>query len=607
MEHSEDLLFGIASIFVLGIGAQWFAWRLRVPSILLLMLFGCLAGPVSGWIDPDELLGDLLLPVVSLSVAIILFEGSLRLRATDLREIGGPLWRLLTVGVLVTWLLSALGAGVFLRLDMAAALPLGALLVVTGPTVVGPLLQHIRPVGPVGPIARWEGIVIDPVGAVLAVLVFEAAATVRSGLYQQAMLGAVAGMLRTSLIGLLIGGLAAVLLVFLLRRHWIPDRLQSPVALMAVVTAFAASNRLQPESGLVTVTVMGVWLANQPSVTIKHILEFKENLSVLLISTLFILLTARLRFEWLELLGLGGVAFLAAIILVVRPAAVFASTARSSLKWRERAFLAWMAPRGIVAASIASVFALENPEFGQNMVAATFVVIGGTVAVYGLTAGPLAVRLGVASPNPQGVLIASAHPAARAIGHALQSAGFEVLLVDSRFSNTRAARMEGLAVHHANLLSESTIDDLNLGGIGRFIALTPNDEVNSLAALHFVDLFGRANVYQLAPEREGSGRTDTSSEHLHGRLLFKSDLTYRNLDAMFAAGGVVKTTKLTDEFDYSAFRQFYGENALILFVIREGRQLAVCAADQEFSPRPGQTLLALVIPDEEQPAASTAS
>lgn len=601
MSHGEKLLLDIAGIFVLGIGAQWFAWRLRLPSILPLMVFGFLAGPVSGWIDPDEMLGDLLLPAVSLSVAIILFEGSLGLRVAELREIGGPLWKLLTVGVLVTWMLCALGARVLLGVDTGTSLLLGALLVVTGPTVVGPLLQHIRPVGPIGPIAKWEGIVIDPVGAVLAVLVFEAAETVRSGSYQQAVMGAVAGIVRTSLIGVVLGGLAAILLVFLLRRHWIPDRLQSPVALMAVVAAFTASNQLQPESGLMTVTVMGVWLANQRLVTIKHILEFKENLSVLLISSLFILLTSRLRFEWLQVLGWGGAAFLLLLVVVVRPAAVFASTAGSPLKWQERAFLAWLAPRGIVAASIASVFALENPAFGQNMVAATFVVIAGTVAVYGLTAGPLAVRLGVASPNPQGVLIASAHPAARAIGHALKSAGFEVLLVDSRFSNTRAARMEGLTTYHANLLSESAIDELNLGGIGRFLALTPNDEVNSLAALHFIDLFGRANVYQLTPEREGSGRTDTASQHLHGRLLFQPGLTYRGLDAMFAKGGAVKTTKLTEEFDYSAFRKHYGEEAVILFVKREGGELTVCTADQPVSPRPGQTLLALVFPGDDEP------
>lgn len=580
---------------MLGVGSQWVASRLKVPSILLLLTTGVIAGPVLGFVRPDRLLGDLILPLVSLCVAIVLFEGSLSLRLKDLKQIGRPLFLLLTVGVFITWFLCTLGARFILQFDLSLALLIGALLTVTGPTVVGPLLRHIRPVGQVGPIARWEGIVIDPIGAVLAVLVFGAFDAVQVAEFKAAAVIAVAGFLKTMTVGAIFGVAAAVLLREMLRRHWIIDHLQSPFALMLVVAAFTGSNLLLHESGLVTVTVMGVVLANQHAVSIRHIIEFKENLSVLLISSLFILLSARLDLRQFHEIGWRGPAFVAFVILVARPASVMLSTVGCGMKLSERLFLSWLAPRGIVAAAVASVFALQLGGNGsEQLITATFLVIVGTVVTYGLTAGWVANRLGLSVPNPQGVLIGGAHPFARSVAEALKNEDIRVCLIDRNPENLKAARMLGVQTFYADILSEAVNEELDLGGIGRYLAMTPNDEVNSLSAGHFVEVFGRAEVYRLSSPDEGQKRREKSSELLDGRVLFANDATYSRLDGKMRSGFTVKATPLTDEFSFERFRELYGPSAVVLFAIDDSDRLTIMTADREHSFRSGQTVIALV-------------
>jgi NhaP-type Na+/H+ or K+/H+ antiporter len=348
----EHLLVGLASIVVLGIAAQWISWRLRMPAILVLLVVGFVAGPVAGFVHPDALLGDLVFPLVSLSVAVILFEGGLSLDIAELRDLGRVIGRLLTVGALVTWALSTVFAILLLGLPPGIALLFGAVLIVTGPTVIIPLLRHIRPTARVGSAVKWEGIVNDPVGAILGVLVFEA--LIAGGL-EAGLSMVVPGMMNAAVVGTLIGLAAASVVVLLMYRHWLPDYLESPVALALVFMAFAGANHLQQESGLLAVTVMGSALASQKLVSVHGIVEFKENLRVLLIAVLFIILAARLPLTDPDYFGMGSIGFFLALVLVVRPAAVLASTWGSSLNWRERTFIAAMAPRGIVAAAVSDL------------------------------------------------------------------------------------------------------------------------------------------------------------------------------------------------------------------------------------------------------------
>jgi NhaP-type Na+/H+ or K+/H+ antiporter len=558
-----------------------------------LLAFGFAAGPVTGWLDPDAMFGDLLFPLVSLCVGLILFEGSLGLKFDEIRDVGGSLRSLLTIGVLVTWLVVALSARWILGFDWPIAVLLGAMLTVTGPTVVGPLLRHIRPTGRTGPIARWEGIVIDPVGAILAVLVFEAV-QIGDAQIGHAFTHGLLGLLKTAAIGGVAGWGAAWFLARCLKQHAIPDHLESPVALMLVAAAFVASNHLQHEAGLLTVTVMGIVLANRRDVDVRHILEFKENLTVLLISSLFILLAARVDLAAFGALGWRGLVFVAAVILLARPLSVFASTTRSRLSTQEKIFLAWLAPRGIVAAAVASVFSIRLGEHGAGIVPATFLVIVGTVVVYGLTAFPLARRLGLATANPQGILIASAHPGARAIAAALKAAGFRVALVDVNRDHVRTANLEGLDATYGNVLSEQAIEDIKLGGLGYFLALTPNTEVNSLAAMHFAELFGRANVFRLSAPGSEASRKTASGRHYRGTVLFDHDLTFAELDRRFESGASLKCTPLTDEFTWEDFRQQHGESAVPLFVCSSSQKLTIVTADKAAEPKSGDRVIALV-------------
>ncbi len=594
---SEHLLVGLAAIIVLGIGAQWLAWRISLPAILLLLVFGFIAGPVTGLINPNQLFGNLLLPLVSVTVAIILFEGGLSLKFSEVREVTAVIRNLVTVGVLVSWVLTSLASYLIFGLGLQISILLGAILVVTGPTVIIPLLRHVRPSGRVGSILKWEGIIIDPIGAVLAVLVFEVIISV--GL-EKATTQVVVSIFKTLVIGTVLGLAGAKLVIVILKRHWVPDFLQNPVSLMIVVFVFVCSNVVQVESGFLSVTLMGIALANQKWVSIKHIVEFKENLRVLFISSLFIILASRLTIDELSyVLNFKGFIFLVLMILVVRPLSIFISTYFTDLNLKEKLFLSWMAPRGIVAAAVASVFALRLAEAGyeqaERIIDITFLVITGTVAIYGLTAFKVARRLGLAKPNPQGLLMVGAHTWARSIAKFLHENGFQVSLVDSNWANVSAARQEGLQAYYENILLEDISEDIELDGIGKLIALTRNDEVNSLAALHFIEDFGRSQVYQLPKLSKFSARSEESiPQHLRGRLLFGAEATFSYLDSKFASGASLKKTPLTDEFNYDSFQSLYGEKALPLFIIKESGELVVMASDNTPTPLPGQSLISLV-------------
>jgi NhaP-type Na+/H+ or K+/H+ antiporter len=596
----EHLVIELAALIALGIGASWLSWRLRVPSILLLLVVGFVAGPVGGFLDPDALLGNLLFPLVSLSVAVILFEGGLSLDIAELRDIGRVIRNLATVGVLLTWVGCTILAHLLLGFDLGLATLLGAILVVTGPTVIIPLLRFVRPSARVGSTIKWEGIVNDPIGAILAVLVFEVIAA--GGLSHAT--GATLGVLQALGAGIGFGLLGAACLIFPLRRYWIPDFLQNPAALAVAITAFTLSNMVQTESGLLAVTVMGSALASQKLVPVNHIVEFKENLRVLLISVLFIVLAARVPIAALEGATVQGVLFLIGLIVLVRPLAVLAATWTTKLTWQERVFIGAVAPRGIVAAAVSSIFALELTRIGypgaERLVTVTFIVIVGTVVVYGLSAAPVARRLGVASPNPQGLLIVGADAWVRSLAQLITESGFSVLLVDSNWTHVTAARRIGLRANYGNILAEQAMDELELDGIGRLLALTSNDEVNSLAALHFGDVFGRSRVFQLPVAVEAPGNRELAiPQHLRGRTLFGNGVTHHELSERHGRGAVFKRTTLTDEFGYEAFQARYGETAIPMFLLKSPGDLSVVAAADKQSPKPGLTLISLVGPEDD--------
>lgn len=618
----ESVLLNIALIVVLGIGAQWMAWRFRLPSILLLLLVGFLAGPVLGLVDPQSLRGDWLFAFVSLSIGIILFEGGLSLRLSELREVGTTVLALTTVGALLTWGLGAAGLHYIVGFNRSLSVLIGAILVVTGPTVIVPLLRHVQPRGRVGTIAKWEGITIDPVGAILAVLVLETLLLLNDPQHTGAGAGTVmehvlVGLGLEIFVSIGVSVAATMGLVFVLWRRLVPDFLRNAVTLMVVVGAFVVANVLQHEAGLLTTTLMGIALANQPFVSVQRIVEFKENLQVLLIGSLFVLLSARLELSALSYLNRDVLLFLGLLVGLVRPLAVFVSSIGSGLGWKEKAFLSWLAPRGVVAAAVASLFAFQlRPVFPgavDGMVPVVFAVIVGTVAIYGLTAAPLAQWLSLADPNPNGVLFVGAAPWVRSIAQRVQNLGVPVALLDNNALHVRQAREDGLEAHAVDVLSEAALDDTDLYGYGRLLIALPNDEVASLAALHFSDVFDSTNIYQLAAGPESRGeQTGTMPRHLRGRPLFGENTNYQSLASQMERGSTVLRLKLGEAFANQEAQEYYTaadlssqeDGAMIrpLFRLPSGGGVEVIAELDRFRMRPDDELLALVGPP---PAASS--
>ncbi|KLU05061.1 Sodium/hydrogen exchanger family protein [Rhodopirellula islandica] len=602
-----DFLLYLALVPTLGVTAQWLAWRTKLPSILLLLLFGICLGHFV--VQPDALLANLtggdetagpnlLFPLVSLSVAVIMFEGGLTLKLSELRESGSSSLRLCTVGAALAFIGNTLAIHWILGFDWHLSFLLGAILVVTGPTVIGPLLRQVKPSRRVASTLKWEGIVIDPIGAVLAVLVFEEVVLAQSAPHWS---GALQSLVLTSAIGVGLGVAGGALLTQALRRYWVPDHLHGVAALSLALLLFALSNMMAHESGLIAVTVLGIWLTNQKHFDVEHIIELKENLRTLLIGCLFIVLGSRVNLTDLATIGMPGIGLILALIFIVRPLSVYLSLLRSPLNYREQTFIAGLAPRGIVAAAVSSVFALSmesrtdlNIPGSEQLATVTFLVIIGTVAVYGIAASPLARLLKLAEETSRGVLIAGADAWVRDFATELNAAGIPVLLVDTNYNKISQARIAGLRGECANILNEHAREDLDLSGIGRLLAMTPNDEVNSLALRECRAMFESSRLYQLTFKTKNAAGRRGLTKNLMGRELFGEGLTFTRLSEMHAAGASLKTTKLTESYSFADFQETYGEVTTVLCAITAEGGLNINTVDAPLVPVAGQTILALV-------------
>ncbi|MFN2137205.1 MAG: cation:proton antiporter [Candidatus Promineifilaceae bacterium] len=590
----QPIIIEFAIIVVLGITAQWLAWRFKLPAILLLLLFGFIAGPIAHLVLPDEHFGELLFPFVSISVGIILFEGGLSLRFDELRGAEGVVRLLVTLGALITWGVVAAAARFVLGMDLQMAVLLGAILVVTGPTVVIPLLRQVRPSQRVSSILKWEGILIDPIGAVLAVLVFEA--ILESGTGERAtFLGIVTGAVFTLAVGTLVGVAFAYVLTQFLKRNWIATFLETAVALMAVLAAFAIANALRPESGLMAVTAMGIYLANQKSANISHITSFKEELGVLLLSALFIVLAARIDLGALINVAWSEVVFVLVIILVARPLSVFASTIFSGIPLKEKAFISAMAPRGIVAVSVASLFAIELEDAGyagaEQLVNNTFTVVVATVIIYSIVARPLAKWLGLVQQRPQGTLVVGAHHWARQIAAAIKEADIDVWLVDTNGRHIENALNDGLTAVQDSIMADGILDDLPLQAIGRLLALTDNNELNALAALRFSEWLGEDHVFQLASVESGTDKSIT--ERLRGRILFDDDLTFNELEKFYYRDAQVVLLQ-KDAAQTLAALEEQGIFCQVLFLVTPQKHLLVNTSEQPLTVGANDQAIVLV-------------
>lgn len=539
----DDPTSAIAVIVVLGVVAQWVATELRIPSILLLLAFGLVAGPATGLVDPDELLGELLFPVVSLGVGLLLFEGGIGLHRSEIGAWRGVLVRLLSVGVLISWLVAAAAANLVGGLSLQVAMLFGAIMTVTGPTVIIPLLRQARLRPRVARVLRWEGICIDAVGATLAIVVLEVVVVSDEG----GVTDVAREVAITAGVGIGIGLVAAVFLTLVLGRRLVADHLQAALTLVTVLGAFALANHFRHEAGLFAATAMGIAMANQRRAPVRHVIAFHESIGVLLIGGIFILLGARVEADDLTANLLPGLGVLAVLVLLARPAAVAASTARSNLSRNERLYLAGMAPRGIVAASVSALFGLRleaaGIEGGRDLAALTFVVVAGTVVVYGLGAIPASRRLHVSVPEPFGVGIIGAPSWAVQMGLALLRADVSVLVVTTDEDQIRTARHADLLVYNGRLLHRDFDETAAALGVRLAVAVSAREELNALGAERFGGMIGASNVYDLPRDTEerdeshGGAGGDT-----HPR--FGSGLTGEEIGDLVATGSSVELITL---------------------------------------------------------------
>ncbi|WBF45841.1 cation:proton antiporter [Serratia rubidaea] len=592
MELSAPLMLvviGLSSLL-----AQWLAWLLRLPAILPLLLFGIVLGPVVHLVQPDGLFGDLLFPLVSLSVAIILFEGALTLRVEEIRGLGGVVRNLVTVGMLATFVTIGVACWWLLDFPPELAALIGAVTVVTGPTVIAPLMRVVRPNARINQVLRWEGIVIDPVGAIFTLLVFEFI-VLRQNAESYTHLFWTLGV--TAAVGLIAGALFGYLLGIALRRVWLPRYLQNLAVLAIMLTAFGLSNALADESGLLTVTVMGIWLANMRDVDTSDILAFKEELSAILISALFIILAARLDIQALWQMGWPLLLLLLVVQFIARPLCITLSTWRSSLHWRDRLLLCWIAPRGIVAAAVSSLFALTLQRSGyqgaDRLVTVVFAIIIGTVVLQSLTSGMIARWLRVQQQKPRGVLIVGANSVARTLAQALMKMNVPVMVTDSSWEYYRQARMEGIPAYYGHAYSEHAENTLDLSDTAQVLALSPNRHQNALAVYHFGHLFGDDHVFAIrsgAPLKGRANSTESSRFRRH-EVLFNHEATYARLSSLIAKGAVIKVTRLNDNFGWPEYLE-KNRGVIPLFYQREDGSLQPIGAGS--TPTMPCTLIALV-------------
>lgn len=509
----QDLALSIAVIIGAGVCTQWLAGRLRVPSVLLLLPAGILAGPVTGLVDPDELFGDALFPLIAIAVGLILFEGGLGLDLAKVRQVGRPVAGLVSVGLAVTWAVGAGAATLLFGFPPSMGVLMGAILVVSGPTVVLPLLASVRLREPVAPVLQWECIVIDPIGAVLAVAVFQAIIDAETGFNPLSVLASSAA------VGVAVGVVAGFGLAVLLRRHAVPDRLQSPLTLATVVVCFVAADALSVEAGLFATTVMGVVMANQRLAPVAHIAAFGEDVGLLLLGALFIVLGATIELGAVRAVLLPGLVLLV-VLLAVRPVAVWLATLGSSLTRRDRAYLSLIAPRGVVAAAVAALFSVslreEGVEGAAELAPAVFCVIIGSVAIASLVASPAARWLRVASAERTGVALVGDEPWLLDLASDLGGNDVPVLLVQLDSDQDDAAD-RGLLSYRGALDDPALDEAMAAVGVGAAVMAVESDAAGSYLVEHLSEALGRGNVYVV---RVGDGEHRNFRSRAWGRRAF---------------------------------------------------------------------------------------
>ncbi len=581
----------LAGIIILGILAQWVAWKFKIPAILPLILIGLLVGPLATLFTSDgtKLIqpiwdghkglfpGESLFYFVSLAISIILFEGGLTLRKSEILNVGPVIIKLITVAVVITFFGAGLAAHFIFNLSWPISFLFSALIIVTGPTVITPILRNIPLKKDVSAVLKWEGILIDPVGALVAVLVFE---FIRVGAGEEFTLTALLEFSKIVLVGFTFGFTFAHALTFLIKRKIIPHYLLNVVTLASVLGVFVLSDIFAHESGLLSVVIMGMVLGNINLPNLNEILYFKESLSVLLISILFILLSANINIEDLKLIANGKAALLfAVVVFIVRPLGVFLSASKSGLKTNEKLFISWVGPRGIVAAGIASLFGLKLYKEGvpgsEYITPLVFMIVLGTVLLNATTARLFAKLVGVFLKKSEGILIIGASKVSRLIAIYIKNNNQHVVLVDSNRNNINKAKDLGLEAIEGNIYGEKLSDNIELNDVGYLMALTGNSDINKYAINKFKDQFGENGSFRLITSEEMRDPQNTP----HEGLFSHTDDYYKLIELAEKYPGI-QEIKIKDTKHYKTLIDITNDDTEIipLFIKDPGKSIRIISS-----------------------------
>ena len=580
----------LAGIIILGILAQWVAWKFKIPAILPLILIGLLVGPIAAaylsadgtkWIEPiwngekGLFPGDNLYYFVSLAISIILFEGGLTLKRNEIKNVGPVITKLITLGSAITFLGAGIVAHFVFGLGWDLSFLFSGLIIVTGPTVITPILRNIPLKKDVSTVLKWEGILIDPIGALVAVLVFEFISVGGGGGFTKTALIEFGKIL---LFGTTFGFTFAHGLAYLINKKLIPHYLLNVVSLSTVLLVFVESEVFAHESGLLAVVVMGMVLGNGKLKNIKELLYFKESLSILLISMLFILLAANINIEDLMLLYTWKTAVLFSIVVfIIRPLAVFASTYKSNLEFKEKLFISWVGPRGIVAAGIASLFGSkllkEGVEGAEYITPLVFMIVLGTVLLNATTARLFAKMVGVFLKSSDAILIVGASDPVRLIARFLTDKGKRVILIDANKNFIEEAIEDGLEALNVNVYDDDLTDNIELNDVGYLLAITASDAVNKHALSTFSELFGEHGSFKLATSDEAKHATIEER-----KSFFTPNDDFINLSEAFRENPVINQVKIASEKEYYKILELLAlEEKSIPLCIEKGEGLYLVA------------------------------
>ena len=594
--HLEPVVI-FALIGALGIGSQWLAWRLRLPAIVLMLAAGLIAGPGFGLINPRAEFGDLFTPVISVAVAVILFEGGLTLNFRELRETGEGVRRLFFFGAPLAWVLSTAAIYYGAGLSFESSVVFGGILIVTGPTVVTPLLRQAKMASKPAGILRWEAIVNDPVGALAAVLAYEViSALAGAGSIGEAIWHLVVGIL----VALIVGYVAGRGIAFSFRRGMVPEYMKVPVLFGMVLAVYAGTDSVLHESGLLAVTVMGIVLANSHLPSFTELRRFKEHITVILVSGVFIMLAASLERSMIAALDWSALIFVLLVMFVARPVAVWLSLIGTDLTTAEKGIIAWIGPRGVVAVAVSGLFGARLVDLGVEDAAMlaplAFAIVAATVVAHGFSIGPLSRAWGLTSTSPEGVMIVGSSEWTIDLANELKEAEIPVLVTDRNYFSLWPARDAGIPVFHGEILSEAAEHTVAMSHYGTLVTATNNDAYNALICTDFGPEFGRGNVLQVGRHEAREGVRDMPST-LGGRT-FGDGKSYESFASRYREGWRFVRTNLSDEYSFERYLE-ERPNVEVVGVIRASGAVQFVSDGKEPEMTSGDRVLAFALRETE--------